>query len=423
MLLAAAVCAAAGARLVWWRPAFGSSTAFLVASSRPVNSAGAAIGSGSDSWLGATLAGARPLGLSTLPQRGRGAAALPEASGLLLSSGAGDTSLVEGLTVVCFALSLAPYLAFLRFLNDDDARSPPGVAFGFAFLLIFVLGAIPAGIYCKTVYGQPLANVDAIHGISESLLAITNLLLSLGFRAGLRELSPPGGGPARDPATGDGSGDTALAAVAAGGAALVAATAFAADAAWAGWAAAVEPWNALSIPTWVVHWSSIIEWLVAQDYAWEYGRRCGNPAWKGLALGMAPLHTAGLCAMVYHLFYNAAAIEGLTVIQGMLTLVGNAALAFAAWRVLQQAPAGSAPAASGDEEVERLELGSDWAFLGQLVVASLAASLIAKYVPLAVGSPLQPSYAAALCFVCLPSALNFYKWYSRMTDSPIGLLA
>jgi Protein of unknown function (DUF3593) len=34
-----------------------------------------------------------------------------------------------------------------------------------------------AGIYAKTVYGTSLANVDWLHGSSESLLTVTNLLL------------------------------------------------------------------------------------------------------------------------------------------------------------------------------------------------------------------------------------------------------
>lgn len=48
---------------------------------------------------------------------------------------------------------------------------------GFYFLLVFVGATIPAGIYCKTVYGTSLANVDWIHGSAESLLTVTNLLL------------------------------------------------------------------------------------------------------------------------------------------------------------------------------------------------------------------------------------------------------
>ena len=57
----------------------------------------------------------------------------------------------------------------------------------------------------------------------------------------------------------------------------------------------VEPLNALSIPTWMVHVSSLLEWLVAMQLIWEHSIVSGNPRWKGLTLGMIPSHTSGLC--------------------------------------------------------------------------------------------------------------------------------
>lgn len=51
----------------------------------------------------------------------------------------------ESLGTSLFALSLAPYLVFLYFLNR--AKGPPLMNFGFAFLLVFVGATIPAGIY------------------------------------------------------------------------------------------------------------------------------------------------------------------------------------------------------------------------------------------------------------------------------------
>lgn len=78
-----------------------------------------------------------------------------------------------------FAVSLFPYLAFLYYLKKgSEASGLPKVTFiGFCFLLVFVFATIPAGIYAKVGYGTSLSNVDWLHGTSESLLCVTNLLI------------------------------------------------------------------------------------------------------------------------------------------------------------------------------------------------------------------------------------------------------
>jgi hypothetical protein len=98
-----------------------------------------------------------------------------------------------------FAVSLFPYLAFLFYLRR--AKGPLLVSFGFAFLLVFVAATIPAGIYAKQHFGTSLANVDWLHGLAESLLTVTNILIVLGFRRALAsegapDLSAPQGEPA-----------------------------------------------------------------------------------------------------------------------------------------------------------------------------------------------------------------------------------
>lgn len=78
-----------------------------------------------------------------------------------------------------FAVSLFPYLAFLYYLNKGRQASglPRFTFIGFCFLLVFVFATIPAGIYAKVKYGTSLSNVDLLHGSSESLLTVTNLLI------------------------------------------------------------------------------------------------------------------------------------------------------------------------------------------------------------------------------------------------------
>ena len=57
-----------------------------------------------------------------------------------------------------------------------------------------------------------------------------------------------------------------------------------------------EPVNALSIPTWAIHWSSVFEFVFAMNLVWKYAETTKNETWKGLTWGMLPLHASGLCA-------------------------------------------------------------------------------------------------------------------------------
>eukprot|EP01024_Parvocaulis_polyphysoides_P029053 TRINITY_DN2619_c0_g1_i7.p1 TRINITY_DN2619_c0_g1~~TRINITY_DN2619_c0_g1_i7.p1 ORF type:complete len:215 (-),score=14.41 TRINITY_DN2619_c0_g1_i7:214-825(-) len=92
----------------------------------------------------------------------------------------------EALAPNIFAVSIFPYAAFLYFLTRSN-QTPRLTLFGFYFLLVFVFVTIPAGIYAKVHYGTSLSNVDWLHGGAESFLTITNLLIVLGLRQGIRE--------------------------------------------------------------------------------------------------------------------------------------------------------------------------------------------------------------------------------------------
>ena len=85
-----------------------------------------------------------------------------------------------------FAASIFPYAALLYFAHKSG-KFPGLTLFGFYFLLVFVGGSIPAGIYAKVHYHEILANVDWLHGGAESLLTLTNLFIVLGLRAEIRK--------------------------------------------------------------------------------------------------------------------------------------------------------------------------------------------------------------------------------------------
>ncbi len=96
---------------------------------------------------------------------------------------------------------------------------------------------------------------------------------------------------------------------------------------------ASEPGNALSLPTWVVHTSSVIEWIVAIQLVLNYARVTGKREYNRLAYGMLPLHASSMCAVTYHFFYNAPALSALVTLQAGLTCFGNVTLLLAAYSI------------------------------------------------------------------------------------------
>ena len=155
-----------------------------------------------------------------------------------------------------------------------------------------------------------------------------------------------------------------------------------------------EPANALSVPTWAVHVSSVAEWLLAMDLVWRYGDATGRPAWRGMSWGMLPLHTSSLCACTYHLFYNAPELSALVTLQAGLTLFGNCTLAAAAVRVA--AETASLPPASLRPQAA---VGDDSSFLLKAVVASFVGGALVKYSSLLSDVPFTPSLSLSLAIV------------------------
>ena len=399
-----------------------------------------------------------------------------------------------------FGASLLPYLAFLYYLGKPEVQMPPRALFGFKFLLAFVFGTIPCAIFAKLRYDDILANVDWLHGPAESLLTVTNLLIVVGMREGLREARGSGGGGGGGGGSLDGKKTVDGSSV---GAALLGWSAFAATAALASGAGGAgivyaseanasasasaasflsevsllfgshaEPPNALSLPTWVIHVSSLIEWLVAMGLIWEYADVTGNQAYKGLTWGMVPCHASGVAACTFHVFYNAPVLSAVVATQAGLTVVGNTTCAFAAYRMAKAAGANVAmpweegfeglfPGKTGrgdvDGDVDSTSLGasswegggdvtedpggpfadasatrakktthdgsfgredlsaassrdSDAVLIAKLFVVSTSLSAVVKWGSLAVDFPFEPSVGLAFLMIFGPTALNVAKW-------------
>ncbi|KAG1360538.1 ycf49-like protein [Cocos nucifera] len=102
-----------------------------------------------------------------------------------------------------------------------------------------------------------------------------------------------------------------------------------------------EPANALSLPTWAIHVSSVIEWITAMALVWEYGEKSSLRTWKGLSWGMVPLLGGALCACTWHFFYNSESLEILVALQAALTVIGNITMCIAAFRIFKASQEGS----------------------------------------------------------------------------------
>ncbi|HEY9615563.1 MAG TPA: DUF2499 domain-containing protein [Microcoleaceae cyanobacterium] len=95
--------------------------------------------------------------------------------------------------------------------------------------------------------------------------------------------------------------------------------------------------NALSIPTWIIHVSSVIEWVAAIWLIWTYGELTKNRVWWGLAFAMLPALVSAMCACTWHFFDNADALRWLVTTQATMTLVGNVTLCLAGWWIWREA--------------------------------------------------------------------------------------
>ncbi len=96
--------------------------------------------------------------------------------------------------------------------------------------------------------------------------------------------------------------------------------------------------HSLSIPTWIIHTSSVIEWIVAIWLVWLYAELSGQLAWRWLSWGMLPALVSAMCACTWHFFDNAPALDWLVTLQAAMTVVGNCTLMVAAWWIWRSRP-------------------------------------------------------------------------------------
>jgi hypothetical protein len=93
--------------------------------------------------------------------------------------------------------------------------------------------------------------------------------------------------------------------------------------------------NALSVPTWVVHISSVLEWTLAIWYVHNLALVQRSIYWHWFSLAMLPALVSALCACTWHWFDNLPELEWLVTVQAATTLVGNITLAIASFYLLR----------------------------------------------------------------------------------------
>jgi hypothetical protein len=98
--------------------------------------------------------------------------------------------------------------------------------------------------------------------------------------------------------------------------------------------------HALSIPTWIIHVSSVLEWTLAIWLIWRYGEVTGNGAWHWLSLGMLPSLVSAMCACTWHFFDNSLALGWLVTLQAATTVLGNITMMAGAWMIWRSSLAG-----------------------------------------------------------------------------------
>ena len=192
-----------------------------------------------------------------------------------------------------------------------------------------------------------------------------------------------------------------------------------------------EPDNALSLPTWVIHTSSLIEWLVAMSLIWNYADVKKRPSYKGMTWGMVTSHASGLAACTFHVFYNSPTLNSVVALQAGLTCLGNATLGIAAFRMYQEGKRLGISSNGGDEDdavsvltgSRALQPPSSTSFLEtdaflllKLLVVSTLVSAAVKWGSLFVDFPFEPSLLLAYSMVLFPTLLNMNAWKKLSND-------
>ena len=86
----------------------------------------------------------------------------------------------------------------------------------------------------------------------------------------------------------------------------------------------------LSFGTWLIHISSVIEWIFAILVINKISTYKKYNLFFWLSLAMAPNLIGAMCAITWHIYDNQENLYGLVSLQGIFTFIGNSTLALTA---------------------------------------------------------------------------------------------
>ena len=92
----------------------------------------------------------------------------------------------------------------------------------------------------------------------------------------------------------------------------------------------------LSFSTWVIHISSVIEWIVAIFVIFQISRIETYKSFFWLSLAMIPNLISAMCAITWHIYDNQTELYGLVSLQGIFTLIGNTTLALSSFYIFRK---------------------------------------------------------------------------------------
>ena len=91
----------------------------------------------------------------------------------------------------------------------------------------------------------------------------------------------------------------------------------------------------LSFTTWVIHISSVLEWIVAIFVVNKISSYKNYTYFFWLGLAMIPNLIGAMCAITWHIYDNQDALYGLVTLQGIFTFIGNSTLALASFTIFK----------------------------------------------------------------------------------------
>ena len=91
----------------------------------------------------------------------------------------------------------------------------------------------------------------------------------------------------------------------------------------------------LSFGTWLIHISSVIEWIFAIFVIFKISIYKKYNLFFWLSIAMVPNLIGAMCAITWHIYDNQDILYGLVTLQGIFTFIGNSTLAIASIKIFR----------------------------------------------------------------------------------------